>query len=35
MKERRKDVLPIDKISWYYRHWKDHGILSQEGLKNK
>ena len=35
MKERRKNILPIDKISWYYRHWKDQGTLSQEGVKNK
>jgi hypothetical protein len=35
MKERRKDIPSIDKISWYYRHWKDQGNLSQEGVKNK
>ena len=33
--ERRKDVPLIDKISWYYRHWKDSGDDAKEGLKNK
>ena len=23
--ERRKDIPAVDKISWYYRHWKDSG----------
>ena len=35
MKERRKDIPAIDKISWYYRHWKDSGTQALEGLKNK
>jgi tRNA-dihydrouridine synthase 1 len=35
MKNRRKDVAAIDKITWYYRHWKDSGQLALEGVKNK
>ena len=35
MKERRKGMPAIDKITWYYRHWKDHGELALEGVKNK
>ncbi len=36
MARRRKDIPAVDKISWYYRHWKDdHGQLAVEGLKNK
>ena len=35
MKTRRKGVAPIDKITWYYRHWKDSGQLALEGVKNK
>ena len=23
MKERRKDIEPLQKLSWYFRHWKD------------
>ena len=35
MKERRKNIKPVDKITWYYRHWKDHMELAKEGVKNK
>lgn len=35
MKERRKNVRPIDKITWYYRHWKDSGESAKAGVKNK
>lgn len=35
MKKRRKGIDPIDKITWYYRHWKDCGQEALEGLKNK
>uniref|UniRef100_A0A7S3FV07 tRNA-dihydrouridine(16/17) synthase [NAD(P)(+)] n=1 Tax=Strombidium rassoulzadegani TaxID=1082188 RepID=A0A7S3FV07_9SPIT len=35
MKERRKDIAPIDKITWYYRHWKEQGQLALEGLKHR
>ena len=35
MKERRKNVKPIDKITWYYRHWKGSWDLAKEGVKNK
>jgi hypothetical protein len=30
--ERRKDVEPIDKIGWYYRHWGDQ---AKAGLRVK
>ena len=35
MKERRKDVKPIDKITWYYRHWKSQGDTAKGGRQNK
>ena len=35
MKERRKDIPPIDKITWYYRHWKSEGRKALEGVKHK
>lgn len=37
MKERRKDVPKIDKITWYYRHWKDHAdpADARSGLRAK
>lgn len=34
MKERRKNIPPIEKITWYYRHW-EKGAISIDGLKNK
>ena len=33
--ERRKDVPAIEKITWYYRHWKESGQPAIEGVKNK
>jgi hypothetical protein len=33
--ERRKDVSAIEKISWYYRHWKETAEASKFGLMNK
>lgn len=35
MKTRRKDVPAIDKITWYYRHWRDSGQLALDGVKKK
>ena len=35
MKERRRNIPPIDKITWYYRHWKDEMPKALGGLKNK
>ena len=35
LKERRKDVKPIDKITWYYRHWKDNWEAAKAGRQNK
>jgi len=35
MKERRKDIPAIDKITWYYRHWRDRGDWALHGIKNK
>jgi hypothetical protein len=34
MSSRRKDVAPLDKITWYYRHWNS-GEDSRQGVKNK
>jgi hypothetical protein len=33
--ERRKDVAPIEKITWYYRHWREAGDDAKFGLINK
>ena len=35
MSKRRQGIEPIDKITWYYRHWREHGQSATEGLKNK
>ena len=35
MQKRRQGVEPIDKITWYYRHWKESGDLAKGGVKNK
>ena len=33
--ERRKEVPAVEKITWYYRHWKESGEHAVQGLKNK
>ena len=35
MKERRKSVPPIEKLNWFYRHWKSKSPLAVGGRKNK
>tara|TARA_B110000285_G_C15055404_1_gene579295 strand:+ start:842 stop:1216 length:375 start_codon:yes stop_codon:yes gene_type:complete len=35
MKARREGMPAIEKITWYYRHWKESGQPALEGLKNK
>ena len=34
MRNRRKGIPAIEKITWYYRHW-EKGEISKAGLKNK
>lgn len=33
--EARKHLTPVDKISWYYRHWKESGDDAKIGLAKK
>jgi hypothetical protein len=35
MQRRREGISSIEKITWYYRHWKDSGDAAKEGVKNK
>ena len=36
MKKMRLNISPIDKITWYYRHWKaQYGDIAVQGIKNK
>ena len=35
MKSRRAHIPAIEKITWYYRHWKDEMPNALGGLKNK
>jgi len=35
MSKRREGIKPIDKITWYYRHWNDETGLFKEGVKHK
>jgi tRNA-dihydrouridine synthase 1 len=35
MQKRRQGVAPLDKITWYYRHWNDEAGLFKTGVQNK